>query len=73
MVIICFFHKYNELKNTVTRAIRKAKVADFNTNTNNLLRNIKQFHANLKLIMLLNLGKKGMTSAALTPLNLTFF
>ena len=69
-----FFHnKFKELKNTVTHAIRKAKVADFNANINNKLRNVKQFHANLKTYNVVESGLKRNDVCSFDPTELNNF
>ena len=53
-----FYDKFKELKNRVTHLIRKAKIADFNANINNKLKNIKSFHSNLKSYNIIESGLK---------------
>ena len=70
---IYYFNKYKELKNIVNHAIRKAKVADFNSKINSKLKNIKQFHSNLKNLNVVNNGIKNNSACNFSPTDLNNF
>ena len=48
------------MKNIITHAIRRAKIADFNSKINSKLKNIKKFHTNLKALNVVNHGIKNV-------------
>ena len=70
---IYYFNKFKEMKNIVTHAIRRAKIADFNSKINSKLRNIKQFHTNLKALNVVNNGIKNYGICSFSPTELNNF
>ena len=68
-----FYDKFKELKNRVTHLIRKAKIADFNANINNKLKNIKSFHSNLKAYNIVENGLKKTSNCNFSPTELNEF
>ena len=70
---IYYLNKYKELKNIVNHAIRRAKIADFNAKINSKLKNIKQFHLNLKSLNVVNNGIKNNNFCSFSPTDLNNF